>query len=265
MVEVSQDMHKWASVDINEPPGCVSLPPFQHTVLNDGTIAGLDTENEKLILWRANCPARLCDLPEGLRTRDISRDKKGQLWIVGNTPSEKLYTEDYQSALAVSDNEGASWRVEPVPMKGLFLAWRVLLSGARGNCRTINAINDYLVITSESSDIENPSTYVFLRDPQGRWRGRMLRNDILRAVVPLQENKIALVTHYGKLITYSGGNKWRSLNLDTYLRAALTQVGAPKDVRYEILDAQASGDTMIMVISLRNVVDQRMARFGEAS
>jgi hypothetical protein len=244
--------------------GC---PPYHIIPLKDGTIAGICSNLSQLILWLPGTPFRVCKLPQGFVIRDVDMDNHKRLWICGALPTQKLKSLKYRRALAMSDNDGISWQVYEVVHGGFKVAWQSLLSGAEAIYRTINVVNDHLVLSAETDNYDDTSTFLFVRDEQGRWRSCILKNDILRVVLPVKPGEIEIISHYGQTVLITPRSKWRYQSLLPRIHNLMQGMDKrpPKGARYEILDAHAAPcGNRILVISIRVPEKNQLARFGEA-
>jgi hypothetical protein len=241
--------------------------PYQVIPLNDGAIAVSSSNPPQLILWQPGTALRIYKLPEGFMIRDVDRDDQKRLWVCGALPSWKLKSLNYRRALAMSNDDGISWQVQEVVHGGFKVAWQSLFSGAEATYRTINVVNDHVVLSAETDNCDDTSTFLFVRDVQGRWRSGVLKNDILRAVLPVRRGELEIISHYGQTVSITSRNKWRYQSLLPRIHSLMQGMDKrpPKDARYEILDAQiAPGGKRILVISVRVSEEKRLARFGEA-
>lgn len=244
-----------------------SLPPYRVVPFTDGTLAGTCPDLSQLILWQPGSPAEMCDLPEGFRIRDVDRDDENRLWICGSRSTQGLRSSEHRRALAVSDDNGASWRVCDVVHGGLRVAWRSLLSGAEKTYSTVDAVDGRIVLGAETGDYSDTSTLLFVRDARGRWRSGVLDHDVLRAVLPAEDEELEVVSHYSQSVLIPSRGKWRYRSLVPRFRRLIREadVPLPSDVRYEILDARSAGDgTNVVVVSVRVPGEERLVRFGEA-
>lgn len=249
------------------PEEFASLPPYQVIPFKDGTVAGTRPNLSQLILWQPGGPLHVRNLPEEFVIRDVDRDDKKRLWICGSLPTQKLKSLEYRRALAMSDDNGVSWQVREVIHGRLKIAWQSLLSGAEVTYRTINVVNDQIVLGAETGDYNDTSTFLFVRDAHGKWRSGILKDDILRAVLPVGNEELEVISHYGQAVLVPSRGKWRYRSLLPRFRHLIqrTAVRPPEDARYEILDAQSvPGGKRILVISVRLPREKRLVRFGEA-
>ena len=241
--------------------------PYQIIPLNDGMIAGIYSNLSQLILWQPGGSFCVCKLPEGFIIRDVDKDNENRLWICGALPTHKLKSLEYRRALAMSENDGMSWHVHEVVHGGLKVAWQSLLSGVEATYRTIKVINDHVVLSAETDNYDDASTFLFVRDVQGRWRSGVLKSDVLRAVLPEQHEELEIIAHFGQAVLITKRNKWRYRSLLPRIHSLMQGMDKPppKNARYELLDAQAApGGKRILVISVRVSKENQLLRFGEA-
>jgi hypothetical protein len=95
----------------------------------------------------------------------------------------------------------------------------------------------------------------------------VLKDDILRAVLPVQRGELEIISHYGQAVSITPRNRWRYKSLLPRIHSLMQGMDKlpPKDARYEILDAQAaSSGKRILVVSVRVSWEKQLARFGEA-
>src|SRR3972149_9795270 len=241
--------------------------PYQVIPFNDGTIAGIRSNLPQLILWQPRASFRVCKLPEGFMIHDVDRDHQKRLWICGALPARKLKSLEYRRALAMSENDGVSWHVHDVVHGGFKLAWQSLLSGAEAAYRTINVVDDHVVLSAETDNYADTSTFLFVRNAQGRWQSGVLKSDILRAMLPARPGELEIISHYGQAVSITPRNKWRYQSLLPRIHSLMQGMDKrpPKDARNEILDAQAApSGKRILVISVRVSEEKQLVRFGEA-
>lgn len=265
-VDVSDEGIQFQPVE-GLPEQLASLPPYRVVPFMDGTLAGMRPDLSQLVLWQPGGSAEVCDLPEGFRIRDVDRDDENRVWICGSRPTQRLKSLEYRRALAVSDDNGASWRVRNVIHGGLKVAWQSLLSGAEMTYSTVDAVNGQIVLGAETGDYSDTSTFLFVRDARGRWRSGVLKHDVLRAVLPTEDEKLEVVSHYSQSVLIPTRGRWRYRSLVPRFRRLIqgADVRLPSDARYEILDAQSAGNGMdVMVVSVRVPGEERLVRFGEA-
>jgi hypothetical protein len=249
------------------PRSLARRQPYQIIPFEDGTIAGLTSNPPHLLLWQPGTSLRLRRPPEGFTLRDIDKDHRGRLWICGGVRSDQLNSAQYRRAVATSDDDGVSWQMHPVVHGGLRVAWWSLLSEAEANYRSIDVGRSHVVLSAETNDDADTSTFLFVRDAGGRWRSGVLNHDILRAVVPMRPGELEIVSHYGQVVSITSRKKWRYRSLLPRIRTLIQDIDEPppKDARYEILDAQAVSDgKQILAISIRVPEHERLVRYGEA-
>jgi hypothetical protein len=249
------------------PEPLSACPPYRVVPLHDGTVAGISPNPPQLMLWQPMNALRVYKLPEGFLLRDVEKDDHHRLWVCGTIPSQKLRSLNYRHALAMSNDDGISWQVQVVAPAGFKVAWQSVLSGAEATYRTICAVNDHLVLSAEAEDDDGMSTFLYVRDAQGKWQSGMLKNDILRAVLPAGHDELEIISHYGQAVSITARNKWRYQSLLPRIHHLIQGMDKrpPESARYEILDAQiAPVGKRIFVISIRVPEREQLARFGEA-
>jgi hypothetical protein len=243
-----------------------ACPPYRIVPLRNGIIAGVCSNQSQLILWQPTFPLQVCSLPEGFVIGDVDIESQRRLWICGALLTPKLNSLKHRRAVAVSDNDGASWQ-EQIIHGGLKLAWRALFSGAEAAYRTIDVCGGSVILSAETDDYDGTSTFLFVRDAQRRWKGGLLKDDILRAVLAVRDGELEIISHYGQVVSITPRNKWQYRSLLPRIRNLMEGMDKrpPKDARYEILDAQATpAGKRILVISVRVPDNNQFARFGEA-
>ena len=248
------------------PETLASLPPYRVIPLKDGTVAGVHADKSMLVLWQIGAPYRTRKLPKGFLVRDLDQDDQGRLWICGTIHTEKLKSSECRPAIAMSEDDGLTWQVSEIARGGLTAAWWSLLSGVEAY-RTIDLVSDYLVLSAETRDIDNISTFLYVQDPWGRWRSGMLKHDIFRATFAIQGGGVQIISHRGQSILVTRRKRWRHMSLLPTIRSLMSRIDKPppKDARYEILDAKAAPNgEQILVVSVRLAREGRLARFGEA-
>ena len=255
------------NTEINIPDELASLPLYQVFPLTDGSVVGVISGSTDLLIWRPSHSLRYSKLPKGFIVSDVVADTHNRLWICGASPSQKLKTLETRGALAVSHDHGESWECIEIIQTGFMLAWRRLLSGAEMKYNSVRLSNEYLVLSAETGDYGEPSTYILIKNPQGEWSGNVINHDVLRAVLPGPQGEPEIITHFGQLIVTQAKKKWSFQTLDNRIRACLLSEGhrVSSEVRFEILDVQqASKNKRILVISLRIPKNEDLSRFGEA-
>lgn len=247
------------------PDELAALPPYRVLPLMDGSVAGISPDQRRLILWQPGYAPRLCALPAGFSVHDVTRDQQQRLWICGNLPSTKLRSLEQRRAFASSSDEGRSWQIGPPVHGGLGLAWYSLLTEAETSYRSIAAIGAHLVLSAETTDDDPRSTLLFVRDASQRWKSGWLKDDILRAVLPGGQGQLRVLSHYGQLLTIGPGRAWQKQSLLPALRQICAGLNLPPDTRYEIISAQATVDSpLLLVVSLRSSTGGPLLRQGEA-
>lgn len=244
-----------------------TLPPYHVIPMEHGVIAGIPFDRSELFVWSRKSALRRCKLPANFAVRDVAMGAGGSLWICGTQQGGKLQTLTSHRALAMSEDEGISWRsIEPAP-DGLRIGRLRPLAGAEAAYRTIRIIAGQVVLSAETEDEEHPSTFLFLRNSQGEWGSRVVKSDILRAVLQVSRGGVEFIFHYGKVAVVTPLNEWRERNLLSKIPKLLGVLDEPppKNARYEILDAQpAPGGQRVLVVSVRVPGEHQLVRFGEA-
>jgi hypothetical protein len=245
------------------PESLSAYSPYQVIPLHDGTIAGISSDLTQLVLWQPGTPFRVCKLPDGFVIRDVERDDQRRFWVCGALPARKLKSLESRRALARSDDDGISWHVHEPIQGGLKVAWQSLLSGAEATYRTIDVANGHVVLSAETDDDDGTSTFLFFLDGQSG----VLKEDVLRAVLPGRRGGLEIISHYGQAVSIAPRKRWRYQSLLPRIHGLVQGMDKrpPKDVRYEILDAQAAPrGERILVVSIRVAEKNQLARFGEA-
>lgn len=250
------------------PGELAALPPYRVVPLPDGTVAGLPEDVSRLLLWRPGAPPVSRALPDGFLARAVTRERHGRLWVAGSVPTARSASASRRHALAMSADEGRSWLVSEASHGQLLVSWFSYFLGAETEYRTVDAVGDQLVVTSEAGDVEHSSTLVFIRGGEHeRWRGRVLRDDVFRAALGFEDGHVEVVSHSGRMLRLEQGHRWRPSDLTPRIRQALRGVepALPSDARFEILSADASppGERRLLVVSVR-APQRGMARVGEA-
>lgn len=265
-LDLARDSERFQPIE-GWPESLSTYPPYQIIPLKNGTIAGVRSNVSQLILWQPEAPFHISKLPEGFIIRDVDRDDQNRLWICGALPTRKLRSLKYRRALASSDDEGMSWNIHEVLHGGIKVAWQSLLSGAETTYRTVKIVNNVVALSAETDNYDETSTVIFVRDRNGRWRSDILKDDILRAFLPVQRGGLEIISHYGQAVSITSHNKWQYQSLLPRLHTLMQGMDEipPEGARYEILDAQAAPrGSRILVISVRVPEENRLVRFGEA-
>jgi len=243
------------------PAQLAALPCYRVKPLPNGIIAGINPD--MIYRWQPEASLQIIEAPDGFVIRDVAVDDTGRLWLCGSAPTRRLKSVASRPAVAMLEDDGISWQVIERAVGGLKTAWQQLLYGNDQSYRTIAAVNGYLAVSAEIDTIDHRATLLFVRDPRGRWRSDALHDDVLRSVLPAAGGGLKVVTHFGQIISVDRRWRYDSLvdRLDSLIQAA---IHLPAAVRYEIIDAQAAGHAIILVVSIRLVSEGDPARLGEA-
>jgi len=247
------------------PVQLARLPPYRVHVTQTGTVAAIDASTNEIVLWSPPESPRVRTPPPGFSMTDVA-EESSRLWICGSTPSKRLHSVDRRAAFAFSDDDGASWEVVERTHGGVLTTWSSVLSGAISSYRSISVNDGNILLTAVSGGLGHETTYLFLRTPDGRWRSKTLRNDLVRATVPGSNEGVRIVSHFGRMLQFDRETEWRIQDLRPVVLQLLEEAGTAADanVRIEILDAQASTDQLLIVVSLRSLAPERRQRYGEA-
>src|SRR5258705_9692549 len=247
------------------PDVLVSLPPNEIIPGRNGDVAGMGPSRH-LTVWKRGQSSNVYTLPEGFTVTDLEWDRRNRLWICGAGPTDQLKSLKYRRAFAVSKDDG-SWSISEIVHGGFKVSWRSLLSGAEETYRKINLVNDYVVLSAETDDLENISTFLFVKDAHGKWESGTLDGDVLRAVLPAPNGGVEIISHYGQSVLIRPGEKWHHRSLVPRINKVIQGVNARTlhKTRYEILDAQvAFSGELVLVVSLRLPKENQLLRAGEA-
>jgi hypothetical protein len=241
------------------------LPIYRIFPFPDGVVVGIRPDMQQLVLWRAGQAPRILRAPEGLLVSAVARDRKQRLLVAGAGTADALRTLGSRRAYASSADDGTTWRLEPPAPSGLRTAWFSLLSQAEAGYRTIDSVDNFLVLSAQTDNEEHPATVLYVRTPGGRWRSGVIKDDVLRTVLPAPRGQVQAFFHYGRIVTIGSDGSWHNQSLATRIAQVLQGESLPPDLRYELLSAQVGiGGAQILTVSLRSIAEGRLKRFGEA-
>jgi len=264
MMDISTEGAPFASIE-GWPCELSRLPVNGVRVSQAGTILGNDVASNEIFSWSPPDRLWLATPPAEFLVTDVAEDPPRH-WICGSLPARQLRSLEHRAAFAVTRDDADSWEIDDRAHGRMLTVWGGIASGALGSYRNVYATAGYVLLTALTRDLGDETTLVFLRTPEGNWRSKTLRHDIVQSVVLLGANDgIRIVSHYGKLL-FPGRLGWMVEDLRPPALRLLEEgsVLLPANMRLEILDAQALMHELAIVVSLRTPRRGHLQRFGEA-